>query len=110
MCGEAVQFSPDQLRLAEFDRIKDIHYRINEHPVSTLLNLASADILIASRSSYSYVAAVAGTVRCVVMPRFWHALKADWVESNPESGAFDAGKLAEILNRMRVAPSAGNGG
>ena len=96
--SRAVQLSPDQVRISDFDQIDNVRYRINEHPVSTLFNLASADVLVGSRSSYSYVAAIAGTVKCVVLPRFWHSLGADWLESNPETGDFDSSKLIGTLS------------
>ena len=94
---DSIEISPEELRLSEFDGIANIRYRINEHPVSTLFNLASADVLVASRSSYSYVAAVAGTVKCVVCPRFWHALMPGWAESDPETGYFDSQKLVAAM-------------
>jgi hypothetical protein len=96
-----VQFSPDHVKISDFDQIDNIQYRINEHPVSTLFNLASADLLVGSRSSYSYVAAVAGTVKCVVMPRFWHASGTDWLESHAETGAFDGSKLIDMVSRQK---------
>ena len=100
---ERVQLSPDQLGMKDFDQIVNIRYRINEHPVSTLFNMASSDILVGSRSSYSYVAAVAGTVKCVVMPRFWHAPKTDWIEVLPETGTLDVGRLSAALERVSIA-------
>jgi hypothetical protein len=86
--------------------MENIRYRINEHAVSTLFNLASSDILIGSRSSYSYAAAVAGTARCVIMPPFWHALLPNWIESNPETGNFHAGKTCALLTSCETGRDA----
>ena len=82
-------YSPEDLKLSDFDQIENNLYRINQHAVSTLFNLALSDILVGSRSSFSYVAAIAGTAGRVIMPRFWHALLPCWIESDSVTGTFD---------------------
>jgi hypothetical protein len=98
---EAVTICGEQLRLWEFDVIPLLNLRVNEHQVSTLYNLANCDILIGSRSSFSYVAGIAGNVRCVLFPRFWHALPPYWVETNVDTGAFDQNLVIQRLQSTR---------
>ena len=100
---EPVTMSKDQLRLREFDVIPAINFRVNEHQLSTLYNLANCDILIGSRSSYSYVAGIAGNVRCALFPQFWHALLPHWIESSVESGDFDHDLVLQRLFDSRTA-------
>ncbi|MEZ6035756.1 MAG: hypothetical protein R3C17_21875 [Planctomycetaceae bacterium] len=97
----SVRISVEQFRLWEFDIIPELRFRVNEHQISTLYNLANCDILIGSRSSFSYVAGVAGNVRCVLFPRFWHALPPDWVETNIDTGVFDQNLVKQQLLRSR---------
>lgn len=92
-----VAVTPEQLFISEFDVIPNLTLRVNEHQVSTLFNLSTADILVGSRSSFSYVAAVAGTVKATFLPQFWHSLLPGWIETDPKSGAFDMDSGFEIL-------------
>ena len=55
-----------------------IIYHINESPVQTLKDLATADILLASRSSFSYVAAIVKQGTVLFHP-FWHSLAPHWI-------------------------------
>ncbi len=98
---DPVTVSGEQLRLWEFDIIPFLNLRVNEHQVSTLYNLANCDILIGSRSSFSYVAGIAGNVRCALFPRFWHALPPYWVETNVDTGAFDQNLVIQRLQGSR---------
>ena len=98
--GEDTLVDPAAMMLSDFDEIPNVRYRVNEHQVSTLYNLANADILVGSRSSFSYVSGVAGNVKCSFFPKFWHSHFPDWIETNPDTGAFDL-EVAE--NRLAAS-------
>lgn len=97
---ENIKFSADQVGLHEFTEIPEVRFRVNEHQITTLYNLGNCDVLVGSRSSFSYVAAVAGTVKHVLLPKFWHSLLPDWVETSPATGEFDHALLEQ---RLRAA-------
>lgn len=75
-----VLLSPEDSHIEDFNVFDNIKYRINEDPVDTLKALCSANILLCSRSSFSYVAAMVnkGTV---LFPPFWHALSPGWIST-----------------------------
>ncbi len=72
---------PEDNCIEEFSVIPNIKYRINEDPVETLQALSTANILLASRSSFSYVAGIISsrTSRVVLFHPFWHGLSPAWI-------------------------------
>ena len=66
-------------KLDEFQSIPNIQYHINEYPVKTLQDLTNSDILLASRSSFSYVAAMLKKKGIVLFHPFWHTLSDNWI-------------------------------
>jgi hypothetical protein len=83
-----ITVDPAATHLEDFAHLPII-YHINESPVETLKELASADVLLASRSSFSYVAAILKEGGVVLFHPFWHSLAPHWI---PTRGA------ADILN------------
>jgi hypothetical protein len=79
-----VLITPEDNRIEEFSVIPNIKYRINEDPVETLKALSTANILLASRSSFSYVAAIlsSGTSGVVLFHPFWHSLAPGWIPTH----------------------------
>jgi hypothetical protein len=82
--NESVLISPSDNHLEEFEGIPNIIWRINECPIQTLKDMISSDIFIASRSSYSYVAAIIKKKGVLFHP-FWHALSPEWIPVTHES-------------------------
>jgi hypothetical protein len=76
-----VLIKPEDNHIEEFSVIPNIKYRINEDPVETLKALSSANILLASRSSFSYVAAILSSRASgvVLFHPFWHSLSPAWI-------------------------------
>ena len=93
-------FKSDDVDLSGFSVLKNVRFRANEHQIPTIYNLCTADILVASRSSFSYVAAIAGSRKIVFYPPFWHSLLEAWIETDPSSGKFDHEKFRQALSNL----------
>jgi hypothetical protein len=84
---ENLEYGPAKFeRYLEFENTE---LCLNENPIAALLNMATADILIGSKSSFSYIAACAGNNKLSIFPKFWHALLPDWTEADQTTGRFD---------------------
>ena len=92
-----VIISPSDSHLEDFHDIQNVVYRINENPIETFQELTNADILLASRSSFSYVAAILKRKGCVLFHPFWHKLCSDWIETRSVGDVF--------LNRKKIIDS-----
>lgn len=77
---------PEDNHLEDFAEFKDAIWHINTDPVETLQDLCKADILLASRSSFSYVAGILNKQGIILFHTFWHSLSPSWI---PCHGATD---------------------
>jgi hypothetical protein len=75
----SLTIDPSQNRIEEFNVIPNLYYHINEDPIKTLQDLTNSDILLASRSSFSYVAGILKPKGAVLFHPFWHGLSPDWI-------------------------------
>jgi hypothetical protein len=71
---------PSDSHLEDFDVVAPRRMMVNLDPLETLQRLATADILVMSRSSFSFVAASLHDpgYGLVVYHHFWHAAAAEW--------------------------------
>jgi len=83
-----IVLSPYDSQLEDFRVLPNVVYRVNENPVDTFQELTNADILIASRSSFSYVAAILKKKGCVLFHPFWHTLCSNWIETRSIQDVF----------------------
>jgi hypothetical protein len=97
-----VAYGPDMNHLEDFDAVPNLERYINTDPVETLGRMATADALILSRSSYSYVAALLSQNGIVVYYPFWHSAMKEWLISGSD-GALPEGELAERLEPWKPA-------
>jgi len=74
-----ITLKPEDNHLEDFQVIPNIIYHINESPLQTLKDLTMADILLASRSSFSYVAAILKPAGLTFFHPFWHCLSDQWI-------------------------------
>lgn len=75
----------------------DIEYHLEQRPFETFYNLTSSDLLIMSKSSFSYSAALLSRSVKIYEP-FWHNPLEDWIEANPtEDVRLDTSKLKRQL-------------
>jgi hypothetical protein len=75
---EPVVVGPEDSHMEDFAGLPNVVLRINEDPVDTLKALCTCDVLLASRSSFSYVAAIVKKGIVLFHP-FWHALAPSWI-------------------------------
>ncbi len=69
-----VIIDPKMNRIEDFDVLPNLHKYINTDPIDTLRGMATADVLIISRSSFSYLAALFNRGTVIYFP-FWHKLR-----------------------------------
>ena len=79
---------PEMSQLDEFDVLPDLKLFINEMAIDCIRKLATADILIMSRSSFSYLGAILNRSGIVLYHPFWHSAPSSWIPVAP-SGDFD---------------------
>jgi hypothetical protein len=81
---------PEDNHLEDFNEFTDCKFHINEYPVDTLKALTVSDVLLASRSSFSYVAGVLKKKGVVLFHPFWHGLSHDWIPCSDATDIFNA--------------------
>lgn len=79
-----------------------LHLCLEMDAIQSFSHLAAADVLIASKSGFSYLAALLGTGVRVMPAPFWHDYPADalWVTATGDA-AFDRTAMAEALSFLR---------
>ncbi len=80
---EPLLLTPEQYNLKEFDELLHLEKHFNEDPLETLEALATADLLIMSRSSFSYISAMLNQTGAMVYFPFWHPRLPEWLEWTP---------------------------
>jgi hypothetical protein len=102
--NENVTIGPDDDALGDFDVIPNLIRCYNEHATLTFEKLATADILIISKSSFSYLAAILNVRGVIIYHPFWHSSMRDWVVADL-SGNFDTAKLKELIQVRTTSPT-----
>jgi hypothetical protein len=91
--------SPQMNRLEEFSALPHLVRCINERTIDCLRKLATADILIMSKSSFSYVAGILNRNGVILYHPFWHPAPAFWMAIEPD-GRFDELKFREAVGAL----------
>ena len=91
-----VTIDPQVNRLEDFDIIPNLARFVNGDPIETLRRMATAEALVLSRSSYSYVAAILNANCIVVYHPFWHSPLKEWLISDA-NGIVSAPELTARL-------------
>ncbi|HTX39486.1 MAG TPA: hypothetical protein VME43_30920 [Bryobacteraceae bacterium] len=91
-----VILDPRVNRLEDFEVIPNLARFVNGDPIETLRRMATADALVLSRSSYSYVAAILNAGGIVVYHPFWHPPLKEWLISGEHGVVSDA----ELQSRL----------
>ncbi len=84
--------SPETCRLDEFRVLPNLVHCVNEPAVDCLSKLATADILVMSKSSFSYIAGILNRKGIILYYPFWHPPLSSWMTVAPD-GQFDQSKL-----------------
>jgi hypothetical protein len=95
-----VLLSPEMCHLEDFSALPRSMCSVNEGALDCLRRLATADILVMSRSSFSYLAAILNRRGIVLYHPFWHAALSPWISTSPE-GHFDGARFAAALAAQR---------
>jgi hypothetical protein len=86
--GAGAVISPSMSKLDDFNVLPNLARCINETTIDCLAKLATADILVMSRSSFSYVGAILNRNGIILYYPFWHAAPSSWITVDP-NGTFD---------------------
>ena len=97
--GDAI-LDPRMNRLEDFDVIPNLERFINKDPIETLERMATADALVISRSSFSYVAAILNPEGIIVYHPFWHSPLKEWLISDG-AGVVSEADLTARLERWK---------
>lgn len=98
---EAVLVTPEDSHMEDFKEFGDCRFHINEYPIDTLKALTVADVLLASRSSFSYVASILKQNGVVLFHPFWHSLSPSWIPTREAKDILDAKeKILKILFKI----------
>ena len=100
--SESMTYDPGMSHLEDFDAVPNLERYINADPVETLRRMATADALILSRSSFSYVAALLSQECIVIYYPFWHSAMKEWLISGGD-GALPEKDLADRLESWKLA-------
>jgi hypothetical protein len=91
-----VTFDPEVNHLEEFAVIPNLARFINGDPIETLRRMATADALVLSRSSYSYVAPILNANGIIIYHPFWHSPIKEWLISDANGSVSDADLIARL--------------
>lgn len=92
--------TPEDSHMEDFQGLPNVIFHINEHPLETLKALTTSDVLLASRSSFSYISAIMKQGGVIFFHPFWHSLAPGWI---PTQGAQDILAAEETLFRKLLA-------
>jgi len=84
--------SPEMFALDEFEVLPNLVHCLNGRAIDCLRKLATADILVMSRSSFSYVGGILNRNGTVLYHPFWHSALSSWITVGPD-GQFDDRQL-----------------
>jgi hypothetical protein len=100
--SENMTYHPGMSHLEDFDPVPNLERYINGDPIETLRRMATADALILSRSSFSYLAALLSQNCIVIYFPFWHSAMKEWLISGAD-GALPERELADRLKSWKPA-------
>ena len=88
-------------RLEDFDAIPNVKIIANGDAIEALKGMATADIFMMSRSSFSYVAAILNRRGIVIYYPFWHSPLPSWIVATESGISYPTGLIGQILTAKR---------
>jgi hypothetical protein len=87
----------DRSAFSEFEKFDNMHFCMEMSPVDSFLHMVNADLLITSKSSFSYKPALLSNGIKICPKNFWHGYSnaPDWILVD-DDGCFDSKQL--IMN------------
>ena len=101
-----VVIDPKMNRIGDFDVIPNLRKCINLDPIESLKGMATADALIISRSSFSYLAALFSRGIVIYYP-FWHQPLKEWLISDISGNISSEELLKQFKSWQRLHLSRG---
>jgi len=98
--GEVLRLRPTQDPFGDFEVFPGLQRFINEPTMTSIERLATADVLVMSKSSFSYLAAILNVAGIVLYHPFWHYPLDDWIVTKP-TGDFNVRRLLEQVRSRR---------
>jgi hypothetical protein len=94
--AEAVVVDPEECRISEFYVLPNVIFCLNESTTDCIRRLATADVVVMSRSSLSYLGAILNRHGIVLYHPFWHSAPSSWLTVEPE-GRFDTRRFNQAF-------------
>ena len=94
-----VAVSPEMCRLDDFGVLPNLVRCINERAIDCIRKLATADVLVMSRSSFSYLGGILNRSGIVFYHPFWHPAPSSWITVEPD-GRFDEPRFREAVGAL----------
>jgi hypothetical protein len=91
-----VAVSPEMCRLGDFSVLPNLVRCINDRAIDCIRKLATADILVTSRSSFSYLGGILNRNAIVLYHPFWHPAPSSWMPVEPD-GQFNEMRFREAV-------------
>lgn len=84
----------------EFEHFEHLHWCFEMDEQATFLHMVKADLLIMSRSAFSYYPAFFNRIIMICPPKFWHDYPdaPEWIVC-AEDGSFDVAKLEKLKEK-----------
>lgn len=96
--SDSITVDPRLSKLEDFDSIPNLEKFINSDPIETIQRMASADVLVMSHSSFSYLGAILNTNGVIIYHKFWHTMLKGWLRAD-DSGHFSRKVFLKSLER-----------
>lgn len=96
---ENMVISPELSKLEDFDTIPRLEKIINADPIESIRRMATSDVLIMSRSSFSYLGAILNFKGIIIYHDFWHPMLNDWIRAD-SSGNFSKKKFLKRFEEL----------
>jgi hypothetical protein len=94
---------PEQDPFGAFEGLPGMKRFINEPAMTCIERLATADILVMSKSSFSYLAAIFNVGGIVLYHPYWNYPLNKWLVTKP-SGEFNVRRFVEEVREVRRGP------
>lgn len=90
--------------LKALDAIPCLQKYINYDPVDSIRRMASADVLVTSRSAFSYLAAINNSYGIVIYHPFWHPPLPGWIEGTQHNLFSESLLLRRLRKQLLKTP------
>ncbi len=98
--AQSITFDPVMNHLEDFDSIPNLERFVNFDTIESLRRMSTADALIISHSSFSYLPAIFNPNCIVVYHPYWRGRMKDWLVSD-DNGIFPESYLIERLKSWK---------